>query len=52
MDNFINKTNGKTKNMVEGCCLEIVGIQGSRRQAKDREEWRNLLRDARAQKGL
>ena len=32
--------------------LQILGIQEWRRQAGDREEWKHLLREVKAQKGL
>jgi hypothetical protein len=47
-----HKISRKTKDVVDRDALEIRGIEEWRRQAGNREEWRRLLRDARAQKGL
>jgi hypothetical protein len=37
---------------VQKDALQILGTRGWRRRAENREEWRQLLREAKAQKGL
>jgi hypothetical protein len=37
---------------VQKDALQISGTQGWRRRAENREEWRQLLREAKVQKGL
>jgi ribosome assembly protein YihI (activator of Der GTPase) len=50
------KTSGKTKNQMGRCgsegSLRLLGIRGWRRRAENRDEWRCLMREAKAQKGL
>jgi hypothetical protein len=48
-----HKTSGKTKNqMVQRDALRLLGIRGWRRRAENRDEWRRLMREAKARKGL
>jgi hypothetical protein len=37
---------------VQKDALQILGTRGWRRRAENREEWRQLLREAKARKGL
>jgi hypothetical protein len=37
---------------VQKDALQILGTRGWRRRAENREEWRQLLREVKAQKGL
>jgi hypothetical protein len=46
------KTETKWEDAVQRDALQILGIWGWRRRAGDREEWRSILRVARAHKGL
>ena len=51
-----HKTSGKTKNQMGGCgpegCITIAGIRGWKRRAENRGEWRRLMMEAKARKGL
>jgi hypothetical protein len=40
------------EDVVQRDTLQILGIQGRWRRAEDREKWRRLLRDTKAQKWL
>jgi hypothetical protein len=38
--------------MVKRDALQLLGIRGWRRRAASRDEWRRLMREAKARKGL
>jgi len=38
--------------VVQRDALQLLGIRGCRRRAENRDEWRHLMREAKAQKGL
>jgi len=38
--------------VVQRDVLQLLGIRGWRRRAKNRDGWRHLMREAKAQKGL
>ena len=38
--------------VVQRDALQLLGIRGWRRRAANREEWRHLMREAKARKGL
>jgi hypothetical protein len=48
----VGKPRTRWEDVVRRDTSQILGTRGWRRGAEDREEWRQLLREARAQKGL
>jgi hypothetical protein len=47
----VQKPRIKWEDIIQRDTSQILGIQGWRKHAEDREEWRHLLREAGAQKG-
>jgi hypothetical protein len=48
----VGKPRRRWENVVRRVPSQILGLREWRRRAEDKEEWRRLLREARAQKGL
>jgi hypothetical protein len=48
----MGKPRARWENVVRRDPSQILGIRGWRRRTEDKEEWRRLLREAMAQKGL
>jgi hypothetical protein len=48
----VGRPRTKWADVVQRDTLQILGIRGWRRRAENRDEWRHLLRDAKARKGL
>jgi len=38
--------------VVQRDALQLLGMRGLRRRAENRDEWRRLMREAKARKGL
>jgi hypothetical protein len=48
----VGRPRTRWEDVVQSDALQVLRIRGGRRQARDREEWRHLLREARVQKGM
>jgi len=47
----VERPRTKWVDMVQSDALQLLGIRGWRRRAENRDEWRHLMREAKAQKG-
>jgi hypothetical protein len=48
----VGRSRNRWADVVQRDALQLLGIRGWRRRAENREEWRPLMRDAKARKGL
>jgi hypothetical protein len=48
----IRKTKNQMGDVVQRDALKLLGIRGRRSKAANRDEWRRLMREAKARKGL
>jgi hypothetical protein len=48
----MGKPRRRWEDVVRRDMSQILGMRGWRRRAENKEEWRRLLKEARAQKGL
>ena len=48
----VGRPRTRWKDVVQAEGLHLLGIRGWRRRAEDKDEWRRLMREAKARKGL
>jgi hypothetical protein len=48
----VGRPRTRWENVVQRDALQLLGIRGWRRRATNRDEWRRLMREAKARKGL
>jgi hypothetical protein len=48
----VGRPRTKWANVVQKDALQLLGIRGWRRRAANRDEWRRVMGDAKARKGL
>jgi len=48
----VGRPRTRRANVVQRDALQLLGIRGWRRRAANRDEWRRLVREAKARKGL
>ena len=48
----VGRTRTKWADVVQRDALQLLGIRGQRRRAENRDEWRHLMRETKARKGL
>jgi len=48
----VRRPRNRWTDVVQRDALQLLGIRGWRRRAENRDEWRCLMREAKAQKGL
>jgi hypothetical protein len=48
----VGKPNTRWADVVQRDALQLLGIKGWMTRAENRDEWRRLMREAKAQKGL
>jgi len=48
----VGRPRNRWTDVVQRDALQLLGIRGWKRRAKNRDEWRSLMREAKSQKGL
>ena len=48
----VGRPRTRLADVVQGDALQLLGTRGWRRRAANRDEWRRLMREAKARKGL
>ena len=48
----VGRPRTRRTDVVQRAALQLLGIRGWRRRAENKDEWRRLMREARARKGL
>jgi len=48
----VGRPRNRWADVAQRAALQLLGIRGWRRRAANRDEWRRLMREAKARKGL